>query len=128
MRNIDTQLTQLLSRYPEIKLALLFGSQASGTASFDSDIDLALLTDHEMESEFKLQLIESIAKEFGCPVDIIDLNYAAEPVLGQALKGKKLLGSNSAYANLLTRHVTNVADFVPLQQRILKERRDAWIS
>ena len=33
-----------------------------------------------------------------------------------------------SYAAMLTRHLLNTADFVPLQQRILAERREAWIN
>jgi len=54
--------------------------------------------------------------------------HAPEPILGQVFKGKKLLGDNPTYAALLTRHLLNTADFLPLQQRILAERRAAWIN
>ena len=37
------QLAALLSRYPEIRLALLFGSMATGKARADSDIDLGFV-------------------------------------------------------------------------------------
>lgn len=125
---IDRQLIQILSQYPEIKLAILFGSHAHGNTTRESDIDLALLADVPIENTFKLQLIEAIATQFGCPVDILDLFYPAEPILGQVLKGKRLLGDNHTYANLLTTHLFNAADFLPLHQRILTERRNAWIN
>ena len=128
MNGLEKQLAQLLVRYSEIKLALLFGSQATGSASEDSDIDLALLCDAPLSAEFKLELTESIGAHFGRPVDIVDLYATPEPVLGQALKGKRLLGSSGLFADLLKRHLLNTADFVPLQQRILAERRDAWIN
>lgn len=109
-------------------MAILFGSQASGNTRADSDIDLALLADAPLTSDFKLQLIEEIGTKFGLPVDIIDLYHAGEPILGQVLKGTKLLGDNTTYARLLTRHLLNTADFLPLQQRILAERRKRWID
>lgn len=109
-------------------MAKLCGSQATGDPRPDSDIDLALLADALLTSDFKLQLIKAIGAEFGRPVDIVDLYYAAEPILGQALKGTKLLGDNATYAKLLTRHLLNTADFLPLQQRILTERRKRWIN
>lgn len=127
MSALDKQLAQFLSRYPQFKLAILFGSQATGGATAKSDIDLALLANAPMSSSLKLDLIEQIGTSFGRPVDIVDLFFAAEPVLGQVFKGKRLLGDDVTYATLLTRHLINTADFVPLQQRILSERRDAWI-
>jgi len=128
MSTLDKQLVQILSRYPQFELAILFGSQSTGEATRESDIDLALLSSAPLSSELKLELVELIGARFGRPVDIVDLYFAAEPVLGQVFKGKRLLGDNATYARLLTRHLINTADFVPLQQRILAERRDAWIK
>ena len=128
MKAFEEALANLLSRYRGVRIAILFGSQATGSARADSDIDLALLADTPISSSLKLELIEAIGAEFGRPVDIVDLYSAAEPILGQVLKGKRLLGDNQSYAGLLTKHVINVADFVPLQQRILAERRAAWIN
>lgn len=126
MSQLARQLTELLSSYPQIELAILFGSQSSGTASTDSDIDLAIRCQQSITANLKLELMEQIGARFGRPVDIVDLHFAAEPVLGEALKGQRLLGSDESYARMLTRHLFNMADFVPLQQRILSERRDAW--
>jgi len=128
MSTLDKQLARFLSRYAELKLAILFGSQAMGNATRDSDIDLALLSDAPISSSKKLQLVEQIGAKFGRPVDIVDLFFAAEPVLGQVFKGKRLLGDDVTYARLLTKHLINTADFVPLQKRILTERRNAWIK
>jgi predicted nucleotidyltransferase len=128
MSTLQKQLTRFLSRYPQFELAILFGSQARGDATGESDIDLALLSDAPISSSLKLELIELIGARFGRPVDIVDLYYAAEPILGQVFKGKRLLGADATYANLLTKHLINTADFVPLQQRILTERRNAWIK
>ncbi len=126
MPAIDEQLTTFLTRYPQLKLAILFGSMAEERATPDSDIDLGLLSDAPLSSSVKLELMEAIGAEFGRPVDIVDLYYAPEPVLGQVFKGKRLLGENTVYAELLTKHLINTADFLPLQQRILAERRAAW--
>ena len=128
MTKIEETLARLLSGYGGIKLAMLFGSQATGVARPDSDVDLGLLLETPLSSRLKLELIELIGAELGRPVDIVDLYYAPEPVLGQVLKGKRLLGDNASYAALLSKHLMNAADFVPLQQRILAERRAVWIN
>ena len=128
MSTLDQQLARFVSRYPQFKLAILFGSQATGDVTKKSDIDLALLSNAPISSSLKLELVEQIGAKFGRPVDIVDLFFAAEPVLGQVFKGKRLLGDDATYARLLTKHLINTADFVPLQQRILTERRDAWIK
>ena len=126
MAAIDEQLTRFLTRYPNLKLAMLFGSQATGQASPGSDIDLGLLFDMPLSASDKLGIIQAIGAEFGRPVDIVDLFYAPEPVTGQVFKGKRLLGDDTVYAELLTKHLVNTADFLPLRERILAERRAAW--
>lgn len=128
MSTLDKQLARFVACYPQFKLAILFGSQATGDATEQSDIDLALLSNAPISSSLKLELVEQIGARFGRPVDIVDLFFAAEPVLGQVFKGKRLLGDDATYARLLTKHLINTADFVPLQQRILTERRNAWIK
>jgi predicted nucleotidyltransferase len=120
-------LRDVLSSYPEIRLAMLFGSQAAGSARADSDIDLALMCEQPLTAALKQQVIEAVSLATGLPVDLIDLYGAPEPVVGEALSGKRLLGSDAVYADLLSRHLLNTQDFLPIQQRILAERRDAWL-
>ncbi len=126
MPAIHEQLTRFLTRYSRLKLAILFGSQATGLATSGSDIDLGLLFDAPLSGTDKFELIQAIGTEFGRPVDIIDLYHVPEPVTGQVFKGKRLLGEDTVYADLLTRHLINSADFLPLRERILAERRAAW--
>ena len=128
MSALDNKLVRILSQYPQFELAILFGSQATGGATGESDIDLALLSDAPISGSLKLRLVEQIGAKFGRPADIVDLFFAPEPVLGQVFKGKRLYGDDATYASLLTRHLLNSADFVPLQRRILAERRSAWIN
>jgi uncharacterized protein len=77
----------------------------------------------------KIQIIEALAMATGRPIDLVDVHFAPEPLLGQVLKhGRRILGSDTAYAQLLYRHLIEQVDFVPLQNRILSERRMAWIG
>jgi len=65
--SIEKPLARLLSQYPEIRLAILFGSQATGKATTDSDIDLAVLADTPLNTATRFKLIEEIGLEFGSP-------------------------------------------------------------
>ena len=123
---IDDRLIRILRRHPNIRLAILFGSRAGGGARSDSDIDLALLADEPLSGTIVLELTEAIGGEFGCPVDIVDLYHVPQPITGQVFKGIRLLGDNRTYAELLTRHLIDSADFLPLRQRTLAERQAAW--
>ena len=75
----------------------------------------------------KTKLEQAIALATGCAVDLVDLSGGPEPVLGEALQGTLLLGDSRTRAELMSRHMFNVADFLPLRQRILAERRARWI-
>jgi len=86
MRSLEKKLTQFLSGYPQFKLAILFGSQATGDFTRESDIDLALLSDIPISSSLKLELVEMIGARFGRPVDIVDLYFAAEPISGASFQ------------------------------------------
>lgn len=120
---------QVLNRNPHILLAVLFGSLASNTAGVESDLDLAVSADRPLEANEKMQLIEDLANLTGRPVDLVDLSTVGEPLLGQIIVGgRRILGDDTRYALLLSKHLFNQADFMPYQRRILRERRLAWIG
>ena len=127
--SIETQIRQVLERHHTIRLALLFGSLAKGTALPDSDLDLAVGADRPLDVDETIELISDLAIAIGRPVDLIDLSIVGEPLLGQILAGgRRIVGSNTRFAELLLKHLYNQEDFVPYQRRILKERREAWIG
>lgn len=127
--NENLNLVHVLKKFPEIHIAILFGSMASGTADAHSDIDLAISFSKPMTIEQKTQLISSLAEATGRPVDIIDLRSVGEPMLGQILHhGKRLIGADCEYAELLSKHLGNEADFMPYYRRLLKQRRKTWIG
>lgn len=127
--NATKQLVNQLREYPGIKLAIVFGSMASDTEWSGSDLDIAILADKPLDAKTKIQIITDLAEITNRPVDLVDLRITGEPLLGQILvKGKRLLGNDRDYATLINRHLLDVADFLPYRQRILEERRKAWIG
>lgn len=119
----------LLEQHTQIKLAILFGSVATGRARFDSDIDVAVGADRPLEVNEKINLIEALAQLSKRPVDLIDLKRVGEPLLGNILaSGRRILGSDERYAQLVYRHLLDEADFMPYQRRLLAERRRAWLG
>lgn len=124
----ESAITEVLDNYAEVKLAILFGSLAQGTATADSDLDLAVLAEKPLSTEMQVQLIGDLADRLGRPVDLIDLQTVGEPLLGEVLKGRRILGDDTRYAQLITRHLFDAADFLPYRQRILAERRARWIE
>ena len=124
---IDEKLREVLANFPQITLAIVFGSVASGQAHAQSDLDLAVIAAKPLQAAEKIQIVEALVLATGRPIDLVDVHFAPQPLLGQVLKhGRRILGSDTAYAQLLYRHLIAQADFVPLQNRILAERRMAW--
>lgn len=122
-------LRHALEGFPNIELALVFGSVATGRARFDSDLDIAVAAKRALTSVEKQCLMSALAENTGRAIDLIDLSVAGEPLLGQIVRhGKRLLGSDEAYGQLISRHLMDQADFMPYRNRILAERRAAWIG
>ena len=127
--NDRARIKQVLEKHATVRLAVLFGSLAQGEADRDSDLDLAVGTDHPLATHEKIQLIAELAEALGRPVDLVDIYLAGEPLLGQIVtRGKKILGADTDFAFVLNKHLLNQADFMPYRSRILKERRQAWIG
>ncbi len=118
------QLRETLGGFDEICLAIVFGSVGLGQATYSSDLDIAILCDRTMSSDLKSTLISTLARAIGRPVDLIDLTRAGEPSLGEILKNGTRIFSrdDSAYAELLRKHLFDAADFI-YRNRILAERR-----
>ena len=128
----DTDIARIqstLQRHSGLELALVFGSMALGLARDDSDLDIGVQAAQVLSARQKMDLIGDLAEALGRPVDLIDLRTVGEPLLGQILThGHRVLGSADAHGRLLSRHLIDAADFLPYAQRIIDERRRAWIG
>jgi len=126
---LEEDILSAISIQPDVELVILFGSLATGGARAESDLDLAIDAGHLLTASEKMALIAELAARTGRPVDLVDVRAIGEPLLGQILAhGKRLLGSDTRYANLIRRHLFDQADFLPYRNRILAERRQTWIG
>lgn len=126
---VDDQVREVLARFPAVELAILFGSVAQGQPRTDSDIDIAVAGGRALTATEKVAIIEALAVRTGRTVDLIDLESTSEPLLGQIVRhGRRLLGGDRAYGQVISRHLFEQADFMPYRSRLLAERRAAWIG
>ena len=126
---LDRAIVSVLGRRPGIEIAILFGSRASGRARADSDLDLAIDAGHALDAEEKSAIIAELADALGGPVDLVDLRTVGEPLLGQILDGgRRLVGTRTRWAELVSRHLRDQADFMPYVERMLAERRARWLG
>jgi len=123
------RLGERLAAEPDLVLAIAFGSAVRGVAHPDSDFDLGVVCDEPLGPRRKGQLIRLVADVTGRPVDLVDLRTAGAPVLRSALRGgrKLVCRDRGAYERLVSRLVADTEDFLPYRQRMLSERRSAWI-
>jgi predicted nucleotidyltransferase len=128
--NPTTQkLRELLTHFPIIRVAALFGSMARGTERPDSDIDVAVQADKALVANECIALTEAIALAFNRPVDLIDLRTAGQPLLDQIVSsGVQVVGKRHLWGDLIYRNIMENEDFVPYQKRILEGRRHAWMN
>ncbi len=124
-----TPIIEALAPFSEIRQVILFGSVASGAAGPDSDLDIGIEAKRPLTPEKRIRMIEALAMATGRPVDLIDLRTAGQPLLGVILKtGIRLVGENEDYGRLIFRNILEREDFLPYRERILKERREAWLD
>jgi predicted nucleotidyltransferase len=129
MPAIAADLADVLARFPQLVLALVFGSVAQGSERPDSDLDIAVAAKQPLTVAEHIAIISALAERTGRPIDLIDLKTVGLPLLGQIVHhGRRLLGSDTAYAQMVSRYLIDAADFMPLHNRILAERRTAWIG
>ena len=112
-----------------LEVVIVHGSQISGKARTDSDVDVAVLYDAPVTLEQRFSLLDRLEKVLGKPVDLVDLFSLHGTILKKVLtKGKVLLGCGSVkYAQLLRRMVFNQEDMMPYYNRAIAERLKGFI-
>jgi uncharacterized protein len=79
---------------PKARLIYLFGSQADGSATASSDIDIAVLLDKKIDSVARFDLQETLAIVLNQDVDLVDLLTASTVLQNQIImNGELLVGS-----------------------------------
>ncbi|MCI8212092.1 DNA polymerase subunit beta [Pseudomonas sp. S25] len=95
--NIQNVLTCLHDRLPNLLGVYLFGSQVSGHANAESDIDLAVLVPGVIDPVDLWRLAGELADIAGFHVDLIDLRAASTIMQYQIItKGRRLWAKNEA--------------------------------
>ena len=114
---------------PGIRLALLYGSTASGKMRPDSDVDLAVLFDHPLDAARRVGLAERLETLLARTVDLVDLSSLSGTILKQILCGGIVLfkKDTEALASLTRKMIFNQADVMPYVRRTLEERQRRFL-
>jgi len=82
--------TELLERSFGIDALWVFGSQASGRATLESDLDLGVLFSRRPTVVQRLELQAELGARLGMPVDLVDLDTASPALAMQVLRHGQL--------------------------------------
>jgi predicted nucleotidyltransferase len=86
----------LVEVVPTLQAVYLFGSEASGRASTESDLDLGVLAEAPLPNDVRWQLAAELAQRAGRDVDLVDLRQV-DPILAFQIlsRGERLLVRDS---------------------------------
>lgn len=93
------------ARFPQTIAVYAFGSQVSGTAGRDSDLDLAVLVAGYADPLTLWELASELADVCGCPVDLLDLRAASTVMQYQVITTGQRLWSTGLDAGLFECYV-----------------------
>jgi predicted nucleotidyltransferase len=119
-----TQLRLLLAKHPEVRVAMLFGSQARGTARDDSDIDLAV---DAPEAEL-LSIGADISAALDREVDVIALDDAVLtiPMMEHLIRDGIVVYERSRGQGALVR--SRMLATLETDRPWFSKMNDAWIA
>ncbi|MFJ5453747.1 MULTISPECIES: type VII toxin-antitoxin system MntA family adenylyltransferase antitoxin [Pectobacterium] len=114
----DEIVLTLKKQMPDIKMIYLFGSQATGNARADSDVDIAIMATRALDPVERWELSHQLAKTVGHDVDLIDLLQASTVLKMEIVRNGKLLYDAEATAGEF--EMTTLS----MYQHLQKERAD----
>lgn len=81
---------------PDVRLIYLFGSQADGSSTPSSDIDIAVLLEKKLDPVARFDLEQTLAIALNQDVDLVDLLTASTVLQNQVIMhGSLLFGSEN---------------------------------
>lgn len=103
--NFKKVLAHLQAEVPELLAVYVFGSEVTGEAGSESDLDVAVLSAGVVEPLLLWQLSGELADIVGVPVDLLDLRAASTVMQYQVLTTGRRLWSGNVQAGLFESYV-----------------------
>lgn len=104
---------------PDVRVAYVFGSHASGEATSASDVDVAVLMPHPLDPERRWHLQEALASRLHRDVDLVDLRRASTVLRAQIVTTGRVLHESDPAERALFE-----ATALSAYARLNEERRD----
>lgn len=103
--NVERVLTHLLATLPDLMAVYVFGSQATGEAHADSDLDLAVLAAGPVDPLLLWQLSGELADIVAVPVDLLDLRTASTVMQYQVITTGHRLWNKDSQAGIFESYI-----------------------
>lgn len=115
-------LAEVLASFPELRLAVLFGSEARGTARRDSDVDVAV----QAPPASLGKIAAALSSRLGTEVDVVRLETASIPLLEALISDGIVVHEAEPGAGALWR--SRVLAQLETDRPWYRRQRDAWIQ
>jgi predicted nucleotidyltransferase len=95
MKTIDTQIiiNNLQEKLSDLQGVYLFGSFATGHATQESDVDIAVLCQNKIDYDLQLKITSKLSMLLGRDVDLIELRYVNTIFQEEILKTAKRIAT-----------------------------------
>jgi predicted nucleotidyltransferase len=119
MNALEARLTKALEEFPDVELAVTFGSAARGEATRKSDVDIGVqLKEKSLEVLRRLEVL--LGRAVGREVDLVSLDESPPLLRFEIARDGKLLLERKphAWADFRARAMVDWWDWAPLARRI----------
>jgi len=121
------KLHNIFSRYQEIQAVYLFGSSAAGRVRHESDLDLAVFPGTPELRLRKLDILQDLAREGFCNVDLVFLRENDIVLQYEAVRHNRLVYRRPDFepGSLYSLTIRKYLDFLPyleVQRKAYKKR------
>jgi len=113
-----------------VRLAILFGSFATGRANATSDIDIAVAYGDRMTLDERVRKAQELSVVVNREVDLIDLRDAHGVLLQQILAHRVTLVNRDSelYGNIIAKRLNEESDLMPLYEMVKKAQRERFVN
>lgn len=117
-----------LQEFPDVQIAIVYGSSTTGKTRPGSDVDIAVLADEPISFERRLIMIESLEKVLHQEVDFVDLYSLHGPLLHEIFARGAIVFKKSpqALAALLKRLWYDREDMAPLSRYVMQRQNERY--
>ncbi len=123
VEDIVARAQSVLRRGPPVRVAVLFGSRATGIARPDSDVDIAIVPrDVRLSIWEEGSLAAELEAALGLPIDLVRLDLVPTLVRWEIVKSATLILADppDAWTGLLASVFCEHADYRPAADRIAR--------